>query len=220
MNELRTSLGPVDKSSYDAIIFDLGGVILTLNYGVTIGRFTELLGRDARDIYQETVQSGLFDAFERGELEASAFRDKLRSESKATQAPSDAELDEAFNAILGRIPDGHLELLASLHKQKRTFLLSNTNSIHLERFLADYEERHAAEFGVFSDLFEKAYYSHELGLRKPEPRAFRHILDQHHLEAQRTLFIDDNEHNVRAASELGILSRLHPRNEPLFGYFR
>lgn len=64
---LESTLTPLDPASYDAIIFDLGGVILPLKYGATIARFTELLGRDAREIYQETVQSTLFDGLERGE---------------------------------------------------------------------------------------------------------------------------------------------------------
>jgi glucose-1-phosphatase len=219
VTDSEPKLTPLDSDSYDAIIFDLGGVILPLKYGATIARLTELLGRDAREIYQETVQSAFFDGLERGESSAATFRERLRAESRAERPIADAEIDDAFNALLGRIPDEHLMLLAALGKQKRLFLLSNTNSIHIAQFHKEYEERHAAQFGPFSALFERDYYSHEIGLRKPDPRSFQHIFDAHGLSQQRTVFIDDNEHNVMAGAKLGMQSLLHPRNHSLLGYF-
>jgi glucose-1-phosphatase len=206
--------------SYDALLFDLGGVILPLNYGATIARLSELLARDAREIYQETVQSPLFDGFERGEADAVAFRARLRRESHSSAQLSDADIDLAFNAVLGHIPDEHLSLLTRLRETTRTFLLSNTNSIHIEQFRTHYAERHLAKFGPFSELFEQDYYSHELGLRKPDPASFHHILNAHQLEPTRTVFIDDNEHNVSAARALGMQAILHPRNASLAGYFQ
>jgi glucose-1-phosphatase len=214
-----TSVQPLDPASYDAVIFDLGGVILPLAYGATIAQLSDLLGRDAREIYQETAQGPLFDGFERGESDAATFRSRLRSEAKHSRELGDAELDDAFNAILGHIPDEHLELLQALRHKKRTFLLSNTNSIHADQFRKEYAQRHELAFGPLSSLFERDYYSHELGLRKPDPKSFSHIIDAHNLQPKRTVFIDDNEHNVRAAAELGLEAILHPRNHPLLGYF-
>lgn len=210
---------PLVPTAFDAIIFDLGGVILPLSYGRTIDGLSALLGRDAREIYQETSQESLFDRFERGEIGQEMFRDSLRALSRAERPPTDEELDGAWNAILEEIPEDHVALLRGLSRVKRTFLLSNTNEIHLAKFEADYDARHAGLHGPFWTLFEKDYYSHRIGLRKPDRAAFLHILDGHSLRPERTLFIDDNHYNVDAARALGLSAILHPRNEKLSPYF-
>jgi glucose-1-phosphatase len=209
----------LDPTTFDAVIFDLGGVILPLAYQSTILGLGALLARDAREIYQETAQEHWFDRFDLGQCSAADFRAELRQHSRNPAPISDPDIDRAWNAVLGRIPNEHLQLLRELRSQKRTFLLSNTNIIHIEQVRQDYAERHLAEFGPFSELFERDYYSHELGLRKPDRSAFLHIVEHHGLELGRTLFIDDNEHNVKAASELGLSAILHPRNAPLVPYF-
>lgn len=210
---------PLSASAFDAVLFDLGGVILPLSYGATIEGLGALLGREAREIYRETSQDQLFDRFERGECSEEQFRDGLRALAQPGRAPTDAEIDHAWNAILGVIPEEHLRLLRMLSQAKRTFLLSNTNSIHLRQFRAHYEERHASAHGPFWTLFERDYYSHEMGLRKPDKAAFLKIISGHDLRPDRVLFIDDNDHNVAAALELGMAAVLHPRNAPLGPYF-
>jgi FMN phosphatase YigB (HAD superfamily) len=207
--------GPLAPTAFDAIIFDLGGVILPLSYGRTIDGLSALLGRDAREIYQETSQESLFDRFERGEIGQEVFRDSLRALARGSRPPTDEELNQAWNAILEEIPEENVALLRGLSRAKRTFLLSNTNEIHLAKFEADYEARHGGLHGPFWTLFEKDYYSHRIGLRKPDRAAFLHIIDGHGLRPERTLFIDDNHHNVDAALALGMSAILHPRNEKI-----
>ena len=56
----------------------------------------------------------------------------------------------------------------------------------------------------FESLFEAAYYSHEIGLRKPDPNVFRYVLDRHGLVAQETLFIDDSLQHIEGARSLGL----------------
>src|SRR5690606_31492266 len=112
--------------------------------------------------------------------------------------------DEAWNAMLGRIPEENLLLLRSLGRTRRLFLLSNTNSIHIERFLSDYRSRHEVEHGAWHDLFEAAHYSHDLAMRKPEERIFEELIRRHDLNAKRTLFVDDNQANVESARKVGL----------------
>ena len=57
---------------------------------------------------------------------------------------------------------------------------------------------------AMSILFEKAYYSHELGLRKPNLAIFEHILSDKNLVAEETLFIDDSEEHIIAAKQLNL----------------
>lgn len=202
------------QHSYDAIIFDLGGVILPLDPGASIAAFTKLLGLNASDLYTQTRQVDLFDRFERGEVNGVHFRQELVSLGRA-KAPSETALDSAWNAMLGSIPAQNLDLLFQLKQRKRTFVLSNTNEIHVARFLADYERDHGSARTAFSDHFEAVHFSHDLGMRKPEERIFVEVLGRHGLVPERTLFIDDNPENVAAAARVGILARHHTTNSPL-----
>lgn len=212
----------------DALIFDLGGVILPLQYGATVRSLSELFGADASLLYGRLAQQPFFDAFERGTIAANEFRRELRAKMldvvpdarPAPQAlPTDRQLDDAWNALLLSIPEENLELLIELKQQHRTFLLSNTNEIHLERFLSDFKETHPAR-APFEQHFEHAHYSHLLKMRKPDHEIYQALLDRHGLTASRTVFIDDNPHNVAAAKQLGILAFEHTSNARLCERFR
>ena len=209
----------VPPSDYDAIVFDLGGVILDLDFSRTVDSFTQLFARDASVLYTQMSQVPLFDRYERGETNSSEFRAQLGEFFELGRTIADAELDAAWNALLGGIPQAKLRCLTRLAQGTRLFLLSNTNEIHIERFLLDYGARHESTFGPWSGLFEQDYYSHRMGLRKPEPAIFARVLEEHGLNAGRTLFIDDNPFNVEAARALGMQARLHPSNAPIDAYF-
>lgn len=208
------SLPDLDLSSYDAIIFDLGGVILPLEYGATVRELSRLLAIDASGIYTQASQSELFDKFERGEIPSSAFRACLLELAGSVQHVPDAQLDAAWNALLGHVPLENVLFLRALGSSKRTFLLSNTNEIHLQKFLRDFEHDHPSQ-GAFHSLFERAYYSHEMGFRKPESRIYERLLFEHSLEPSRTLFLDDNAFNIEGARALGIQAEFHTSNAAL-----
>ena len=209
----------LDPSSYDALVFDLGGVILDLDFGATISAFSRLSGADASHLYTQTRQVDLFDEFERGEIAPEAFRARLRERLQLGDGTSDVELDAAWNALLGSIPEDRLQLLRRLKQETRTFLLSNTNAIHIGQFLLDYGARHETAHGAWSDLFEKPLYSHELGARKPERRIFDRVAEQFGLEPSRIVFIDDNADNVAAARDAGWRAEHHTPDRTLAGYF-
>lgn len=189
-------------SRLDAIVFDLGGVLLDLDYGATTRALGSLAGREVSSLYSQGQQSVVFDRFERGETSALEFRGQLRA-MLGCEA-SDELLDRAWNALLLDVPTENLELLRELKKSHRVLLLSNTNEVHLSAFLASFEERHEARFGAWSSLFDRTYYSHVVGMRKPEERIFEHVLSSEGLERSRTLFVDDSPHNVAAARAVGM----------------
>jgi putative hydrolase of the HAD superfamily len=200
-------------SRWDAIVFDLGGVLLELDYERTSAAFEQLAGRRLPGLYSKTEQNDLFDRFERGQLDAASFRAELRrvlwrdtGESVGTPAgsPSDAALDAAWNALLGGVPAQNVELLLRLRGTHRVYLLSNTNAIHIEAFFHRFEREHGARYGLWSELFHRDYYSHRIGHRKPDAAIFQHVLREEGLTPERTLFIDDNWHNVLGAREVGL----------------
>jgi glucose-1-phosphatase len=109
---------------------------------------------------------------------------------------SDTKFDTCWNAMIGEMSTSLTELLVELKDKYRLFVLSNTNQIHVDSFTKkDYWK---------PELFERIYYSHELGLRKPDPQIFVHILSENTILPCETIFLDDNEENIKAAQKVGI----------------
>ncbi len=188
----------------EAVIFDFGGVILDVDYEATARAMRELLGEDAHVTFTQTQQSAIFDQLETGQISAESFYKRLMAASQ--RRVSREEIDEAWNAILGETRQERIDFLRRVATRRRIFLLSNTNSIHKAEF-----DRRLLPFlqgQSFDSIFEKAYYSHLMGLRKPHPIIYRYILDRHGLNAERTLFIDDSEANLRGAREAGLQTYL------------
>lgn len=205
----------ITLESFDSVIFDLGGVIVTLTPEDTVQSLSALFSIDAGELYSQAKQLRLFDELERGEISNDEFRKGVARLAGCTKEIDCVSFDTAWNAMLGSIPKENLELIKHLSSRKRVFLLSNTNGIHIDCFLDAYNKEHAATFGHWETLFEVAHYSHEIRMRKPEPRIFEKLVEEHQLAPQRTLFIDDNRKNVEVARTLGLRGVHHPTNAPL-----
>ena len=181
------------------IIFDLGGVIYDVDYHKTINAF-KAIGIDRfEEVYAKAGQSDLFNDLEEGKISRAAFIEQIKTFSGHDMTSS--QVVNAWNGmLLGFMPDA-LVCLKRLRSTYRLFLLSNTNEIHIQEI----ENRvGAAFFSDFCALFEKVYLSHELGLRKPHPEVFTHILEEQDLIASETLFIDDSIQHVEGAINAGL----------------
>jgi putative hydrolase of the HAD superfamily len=198
------------------IVFDLGGVILDIDPMVTVRNFEELGFRNFIGSYNFPNQSPLFDAIEVGKITDSEFRDGLR-----LLFGSDAEdgaIDAAWNAMLLRMPPLRIKILEQLASHYRIFLLSNTNCIHI-RALGDLLEC-SVGFRDFGHLFEKVYYSFEIGMRKPMVEIFDYVLTDRNLMGCETLFIDDAESNLIGAAKAGLHTlHLHISDEEMADLF-
>ncbi|HOP05576.1 MAG TPA: HAD family phosphatase [Tenuifilaceae bacterium] len=182
------------------IIFDLGGVILNIDYHLTINAFKKL-GIDSFESYfSQAQQNGLFDKLDKGQISPQEFRNSLRE--LVNLSLSDSAINQAWNAMLLDFPKHRIELLKKVKGHYKTFLLSNTNAIHIE----EYNKILDRTFGYknLSFLFNKEYYSHEIGMRKPDEEVFLHIIKENLLHPEETLFIDDSIQHVEAAQKLGI----------------
>jgi putative hydrolase of the HAD superfamily len=181
------------------IIFDLGGVILEIDFKKTEQAF-RLLGWDHfLDHINQFHITSLFEQYETGQLDDDSF---VMGIQKLMGRPVETKkIIAAWNALLIGFPAERIELLKKLKSRYRTFLLSNTNSIHHDVF----QERLYREQGVhLEDLFEKTYYSHVVKLRKPEAPVFELVLAENKLIPEETLFIDDTASNFPEATRLGI----------------
>jgi glucose-1-phosphatase len=181
------------------IIFDYGGVILNIDYQLTVDAFKETGLENFNELYSKASQNRIFDKLETGKISPAAFRQEIR-EISGLQL-SDEQIDYAWNKIILDMPRHRIDFLLKLKNNYRIFLLSNTNKIHYDLYLKDLQ---AMGFAGFNDIFEKAYFSHEIGLRKPGSEVYRYVMNDKGLLPQSTLFIDDSKQNIKTAEELGI----------------
>jgi glucose-1-phosphatase len=183
------------------LIFDLGGVILDLSVDHTLQSFAKLSNLPAEKVKKIFIETPEFEQYEKGLLNDQQFR-KFVCDIYNIQA-SDTDIDASWNAMLRGIPLVKLQLLQKLKENYRVFLLSNTNGIHLH-FINEVILKDLTGNTVLDDYFHKAYYSHRMLKRKPEPEIFHEVLDENSLKAEETLFLDDNALNIEGAKAVGI----------------
>lgn len=182
------------------IIFDLGGVLLNIDYSATEKAFSLLGVTNFNQWFSQFHANELFSGLETGTHAEEAF---VRQVQSLLPFPaSEKAILDAWNAMLLDFRKESIAFLPQLAKSYRLFLLSNTNEIHLRAFQDQYRSLYDGK--QLDDLFEAAYYSHRIGHRKPNPEAYLHVINQHDLKAEETLFIDDSEPNIEAAARLGI----------------
>lgn len=174
----------------DAIIFDIGNVLLRFDFTRTIKRIAPFCSVAPADI-QELLEPWKMD-LESGRVTGSDFLDEV-THILGYSGPR-AELQSAWQEIFTPNVPMHY-LVASL--KLPLYLLSNTNNLHADYFLNEYPV-----FAHFSD----AVYSHEAGLMKPDPAIYHHALEKFKLAPQNTLFIDDLLPNIEAARALNLLT--------------
>ena len=184
------------------IIFDLGGVLLNLDFQRTFRAFEAMGIPDFQKYFQQAYSHPLFAKLEMGQCEPDEFYNMFRKETGTEHG--NEKIAEAWNAMLLDFRDNTMNYLQSLQANYRLFLLSNTNQIHLDAFRNIYFQQYGHH--GFDHYFEKAWYSHDLGLRKPDAVCFERVLEMHTLKAGETLFVDDTLPNIQAAEKLGILT--------------
>ena len=189
------------------ILFDLGGVILDINVQATLKRFYELGFPAELMQYPHSMTTDLFFKYETGKLETDAFRNEIRK--KTGVEITDEEFDNAWNAMLVRVPKERAELLKALSERYNLYMLSNTSALHAPVF----EKMYFDVAGIsLHDAFTKIYYSFEIGWHKPDLEAWKHVIRDAGINSQETLFLDDNIHNIKASQELGFQAiHIHER---------
>jgi len=182
------------------IIFDLGGVLLNIDYQRTEQAFIQLGITNFPEMYSQLKQSTLFDDFETGRIATKEFVAALQQASGIDV--SEKDIIHAWNSMLLDFPLRRLQVLQQLRTYYDLLLLSNTNEIHEAAFNKILEdERGIANIGAF---FDRVYLSHRIGMRKPDVAVFERILEENNLKAEHTLFIDDSPQHVEGARKAGI----------------
>lgn len=176
----------------NTIIFDFGDVFIDKDNEAKMNAL-QALGLKAWNEELEKLERKL----ETGKIKEEGF---LKGIQEHIPNAALTDIKAAWNKGIGEFPLRRLEFLQKLSQNYRLFLLSNTDPIHMEKFE---HEAGASFFSDFYQCFEAIYFSHEIGARKPEEKAFYFMINKHEIEPKRTLFVDDKEINIKAAEELG-----------------
>ena len=143
----------------------------------------------------------MFERLELGTISVEQFRDDIRALSG--KPLTDEQIDTAWIAMLGDVPENKLRLLLELRERYNTMLLSNTNELHWKWS----EDTYFSYQGLCAqDFFHKIYLSYELHMLKPNADIFEYVLKDSNLLAEETMLIDDASVNCRAAKLLGMKS--------------
>lgn len=181
------------------IVFDLGGVIMTIDQNEALRRFKELGLADAERHLDPYTQTGIFGDVEEGKITAEQFRVEL-----GKLIGRELTFDECKHAWLGyrkEVPQRNLDLLKKLRKDGyRLILLSNTNLFMMDWGLSNEFDGNGLSL---KDYFDSLYLSFRIGVMKPNPAFFKHVLENEKINPAESIFVDDGKRNVEAASALG-----------------
>lgn len=197
---MKINKTPSPDNTYDIIIFDLGGVIIDVDMNNAIKAFAAL---HIDGLTYEDVVSGndsLFRELELGLVTPAEWINKLREHFPASKDVADEDIWSAWNSVLLPYKKERIELVETIGENYTIYLFSNTNHPHRETFKAMFRN----QFGYdLEELFEKCFYSDELHLRKPDPKAYQRITEELAIDPRRILFIDDNRDNIEQAQANG-----------------
>ena len=182
------------------IIFDLGGVFMDIDFAKTEQAFVNLGVTHFKALFTQHHAAPLFEDLETGKISPEMFYAAFRAETKLNLSNEDIKF--AWNALLLNFPPERLSWLEEIKNRYNIYLFSNTNQIHYEAFMDIYRENTGKN--DFNHYFIKAYYSQNLGLRKPYKESYLKILEEQKLIANETLFIDDTPKNIIGAKEAGL----------------
>ena len=200
--------------NFKNIVFDYGGILIDLDYDIAVRNLTRLSERsDASNIYSKSKQLPFFSSYEKGNINCDEFLSKLMSHLDIP-AKKKEETKEAWNSMILDLHQERVNFIRELRKSKRLFILSNINQLH-EDYVDSYLEKNESVKDFYS-LFEKVYFSHHLGFRKPEPEIFEYILNDSQLKKEETFFIDDSPQHVEGARSVGLTAYHLERPNTLF----
>ncbi len=182
------------------LVFDLGGVLLNIDYNKTAEAFKNLGVKDFDNLYSQLTANDLFEALETGTIGEADFYKKIQT--YCNPQTTTAQIENAWNAMLLNFRTGSLNHLKILAKTYPIYLLSNTNSIHHKAFNKIFLKETGEQ--SLDNYFLKSYYSHLINVRKPYPATFSYIMKDANINPAETLFIDDSINNIEGAVAAGM----------------
>ena len=191
-------------------IFDLGNVIVDIDFNRVLGAWSDLSRVPLATLKQNFTMGESFHQHERGEISDELFAEKLCHEMELPLSYEQFSL--GWQAVFVAIRPEVIDIMHKLREQgHRVVILSNTNRLHTTFWPDEYPEVKAAA--------DHIYLSQEMGMRKPEARIYQAVLQAEGFTASDAVFFDDNADNIEGASQCGMTSILVTGKETIPNYF-
>lgn len=180
-------------------IFDLGQVCFRTHLERCYTDWEEMAGLRPGAVSRYFPLDDQYEDYERGTMSGRSFAEYFCMINEL--ALDFEQWKEGWNAMFGEVIEPTMKTVRLMREAGVTVvLMSNTNATHAEYWMGAYKD--------LVETFHHRYLSNEIGMRKPEPRVFEYILDQHQCDPSEVVFFDDLKENINAASRLGIESVL------------
>jgi len=203
------------QQSFQAILFDLGGVLIDIDYHATEKAFEKIGVADFKARYTQFAQNALFDRFECGEISEQHFINLLLPYAQTGTSPN--QVVAAWNAMIGAFPQRKIALLNQLKNQQiPLFLLSNTNALHIVEVSRALKKVSDVALGTY---FQQVFLSHEIGKRKPHPETFLWTCNQMGFAPKDVLFIDDSPQHIEGAQAAGLQTYFYQSDTDFYAFF-
>lgn len=191
-------------------IFDLGNVIVDIDFNRVLGTWSDLARVPLAQLKQRFTMGEAFHQHERGEISDEAFAKAMCHDLELPL--SYEQFAHGWQAVFVALRPEVIDIMKTLREQgHRVVVLSNTNALHTTFWPDEYPQIYAAA--------DHVYLSQEMGMRKPEARIYQRVLELEGFSAADAVFFDDNADNIEGASRLGITSVLVTGRETLPNYF-
>lgn len=191
-------------------IFDLGNVIVDIDFNRVLGTWSDLARVPLARLKQSFTMGEAFHQHERGEISDEEFAKAMCHDMELPL--SYEQFAHGWQAIFVGLRPEVIDIMNNLREQgHRVVVLSNTNALHTTFWPDEYPQIYAAA--------DHVYLSQEMGMRKPESRIYQRVLESEGFSAADAVFFDDNADNIEGANQLGITSVLVTGRETLPNYF-
>jgi len=191
-------------------IFDMGNVIIDIDFKRVLGVWSHLSGTPLATLTERFKMGEVFQQHERGEISDEQFAADLCNEMGI--ALSFEQFSAGWHAVFVGLRPEVITLFQKLREEgHRVVVLSNTTRLHL-----DFWPQHYPEIEANTDAM---YLSQNLGMRKPEPEIFQHVLEKEGFTADQAVFFDDVAENIEAARAAGIEAVWVEDNQTVPKYF-
>ncbi len=195
----------MDISDHKVFVFDLGMVLVSLYRKECVDEFRRLGIDDAAAMIGNCSQNGPFGALEYGLISVERFCDELAHFS--SRKITEKDILDAWNSMIGETPVELLDMIYHLRHEygKTVCMLSNVNQPHIDNVMQNHFRQ--VDGRDIHDYFDALYLSHELHLKKPEPKIFetvgQSIHDNFGFSGKDIIFFDDSQDNVDMAIRYG-----------------
>lgn len=193
-----------------SVLFDLGGVLIDLDFEKCVGQFVSRLGYEKiRDILDRSNQRGAYQLLEGGSITPEVFRATILKNSRPECCASD--VDACMESLLGDMASYKVKMLDDLSKKIDVYMLSNNNPISMKKCREIMKDAGLDE----EKVFKAEFLSYELKLLKPTEDIYKEVVRRIGIPAEEILFFDDSPVNVESASRVGIKAVLYNQGDNL-----